>query len=371
MSPWKQFLQMFGFGFLALCLIAFSGCNKVPTFGELTGGEQPEEEAETPVANPPAVNSEIPANPVAQPTDPPPTTNTAISPEQAISYFEFNKNTNTDEQLEKLRNDLGENTGAVTELDLSLTGVTTRGIAVLPEFENLQTLNLANTKNLTAEFAAEVAKCKSLQTLNMHRTTAVNDATLAIAVAGIPSLKSLDISYTSTTEASFEAIKPLAELEVLRISNTPIDGTRFTQLRKTGHWSMLKEFDASISNFGVNGTPGLMNLKNLEVLKLRKAYMTDKGLTALKTLKKVRVLDLSHNTFTDAGLVALLPLKKIEILELEGCKSISDASLNVIYKLENLQQLDVNFTGISTGALTQLKAKYLPNCTIRYSGGQL
>ena len=131
------------------------------------------------------------------------------------------------------------------------------------------------------------------------------------------------------------------------------------------------------------GVAAFAGLKNLQTLYLWGAgRITDAGLRHLSGCEKLEVLNIGANSgdFTGAGLEHLsqckslrklnlsylrrlegknlrflVPLKSFEILLLSDCRGISDADLEVIAQLTQLQSLDLGKTSVTDAGLARLK----------------
>jgi len=132
-----------------------------------------------------------------------------------------------------------------------------------------------------------------------------------------------------------------------------------------------------------DGVAAFAGLKNLDTLYLWGAgSITDAGLKHLGGCEKLEVLNIGANSgdFTGAGLEHLgqckslrklnlsylrkldgknlrflVPLKSFEILLLSDCRSITDADLEVIAQMPQLQSLDLGKTSVTDAGLARLK----------------
>lgn len=136
-------------------------------------------------------------------------------------------------------------------------------------------------------------------------------------LAGIKTLKKLDLSLTYVSDVGAEAIARLPQLEELNL---------FTAEFIT---------DAAIAFLRSN--------TNLRVLNLRGTDVTDTSLEYVSRLSNLRSLDISFTQIGDVGMEHLAPLSQLEELNVGGMK-ISGAALHVLKYLPNLKRL--SFYGI-------------------------
>ena len=96
---------------------------------------------------------------------------------------------------------------------------------------------------------------------------------------------------------------------------------------------------------------------------LRHVEVTDAGLECLKELSQLQLLDLDHTQVTDAGLASLKGLTNLQLLDLEHTQ-VTDAGLASLKGLTKLQSLNLEFTKVTDAGMKGLQ-KALPNCTIQ------
>src|SRR5687768_3573492 len=131
-------------------------------------------------------------------------------------------------------------------------------------------------------------------------------------LAGIKTLKKLDLSLTYVCDVGAQAIGGLTQLEELNL---------FTAEFIT---------DAAVAFLRGN--------TNLRVLNLRGTDVTDTSLEYISRLGNLRSLDISFTQIGDVGMEHLAPLSQLEELNVGGMK-ISGAALHVLKYLPNLKRL--------------------------------
>ena len=136
-------------------------------------------------------------------------------------------------------------------------------------------------------------------------------------LAGLKSLKRLDLSLTYVSDRGAERLKALEQLEDLNL--------------------FAAEFitDAALAFLRGN--------RQLKTLNLRGTDVTDTSLQYVAELSQLKSLDISFTQITDVGLEHLASLAQLEELNLGGNK-ISGASLHVLKLLPRLRKL--SFYGI-------------------------
>jgi hypothetical protein len=140
---------------------------------------------------------------------------------------------------------------------------------------------------LTARELKELARLKSLRSLNLGGDLLLTDAALK-ELAGQNNLHALYLFYTHVTDTGLKELVGLKELRTLDLSHT--------QVRDAG----LKK---------------LAGLKSLQALNLSYTTVTDVGLRAVGGMKNLQWLSLHRTRVTAAGVAALQK-------ELPPCKII-------------------------------------------------
>src|SRR5262249_19006449 len=151
--------------------------------------------------------------------------------------------------------------------------------------------------------------------VSVARTWA-NDTDVA-RVAGLRTIKRLDLSLTYVSDAGAERLKALDGLEELNL--------------------FAAEFITDAAMAFLRGN------RRLEALNLRGTDVTDTSLAYIAELSSLKSLDISFTQITDVGLEHLASLAGLEELTLGGNK-ISGASLHVLKLLPKLRKL--SFYGI-------------------------
>jgi hypothetical protein len=136
-------------------------------------------------------------------------------------------------------------------------------------------------------------------------------------IAGLKSLKRLDLSLTYISDRGAERLKALDQLEELNL--------------------FAAEFITDAAMAFLRGN------RQLKTLNLRGTDVTDTSLAYVAELSQLKSLDISFTQITDVGLEHLASLAQLEELNLGGNK-ISGAGLHVLKLLPKLRKL--SFYGI-------------------------
>lgn len=91
---------------------------------------------------------------------------------------------------------------------------------------------------------------------------------------------------------------------------------------------------------------------------------TDAGLEVLEELRDLQILDLTDSQVTDAGLKHLKALPRLERLRLDG-SGISDAGLEHLKQMPQLRQVYLFATQVTERGVAELK-RALPNAEIAW-----
>jgi internalin A len=355
--------------------LALAGCDKPPTFSELINGKQKEAPAPASAAKTPA---EITPPVVAK--EPPKPEKTA---QELVAAFEATPSQQrTDAQLIEMAGK-PEAAGHFTELDLTSSGVTDAGVAVLPKFENVAALSIGHCQ-CSNKALSSVAQMKSLTALYMSGglpKDATCDAGLA-ALKSMHELTSLSLEGANVTMAGLTGIGQMVWLEKLDVAHNRFNDDNLEQLKSLVH---LKELDISDTSVSDNGFRLIAPFRELELLKIAHLPIHGEGLKELgrrKSLPRLRRLVMSSNPNLEltayqglylfrGSLVGLdvsgsacddtrfhnsvVPLSKLEELALGDNPGLSDFGMQSVTRLGRLQKLYIyKNSGISDQTLAKL-----------------
>nr|TKR79506.1 hypothetical protein D5086_0000271660 [Populus alba] len=238
-------------------------------------------------------------------------------------------------------------TRRVIELNLwAVGGENFRGwvlnASLLLPFKELQSLDLSHNAiggcYENQGFEVLPSKLRKLNVLDLSHNLFTDDTILS-CLAGLSSLKSLDLRYNYIlTGSGFEVLSSrLKKLENLDLSGNSYIDSIFSSL--TG-LSSLKFLD--LSDNELTGSAGFYGLEVLS-----------------SQLRKLERLDLSYNSFNDSIVPHLRGLSSLKSLNLSGNMLSGSTTLNGLRKLEPLSLNELTIIGItllqSLGALPSLK----------------
>ena len=367
-------------GSLISFALALCGCEKVPTFQELTGQESKPVAAANPVPpdQPAAVTPPVQTPVVAAPAR-------IEDPQEVLSAFmKIPHHERSDADLIRLAK-LPAASDSITEMDCaSAKGVTDAGIQHLAKFPNIEHLSLAGTRVtqvgmsavssltrlksldlrgcvLNHEMLIEMVKAEHIERLVLSQTTGGED--YLETLSSLPDLRVLDISLRGISDNNLTSLANCLKLEELYLQRDPIDGSGL-QFLHSKKGPPLRILNVSSTRFGDKGMPYLKGLDTLEELIADDCGITDQALLQhLKGLSHLRKLSLGLNKISDIGTQALVSIKSLEDVSFHGCTNVGDKTLGYLKAHKNLRQLNVMGCRISPAALQTFK-KLLPDCEV-------
>ncbi len=370
-----------------VAMASSGGCDKVPTFQDLTQQGQT-----TPAAAPGTpVDAAKPA-PAQQPAAVVPVAPVVEDPQKVISDFKnkppFERN---DQDLARIGNLFG-GLDAFSNMDLNSSSVTDAGLKHLAKLTNLESISLVGTRITNAGLSATLelpklisinlagctvtlpmmetlSKLETLEVLSLE-SAKVGDNELP-PLANLARLRDLNLNYCPITDNGFRVLGTLRNLEILKVANTGIDGSGMKFMKRKKTEPGLRILDAKKTRFGEQGLQFLKGVETLEELDIGQAEVTDRTLALnLKGVTHLKKLNLSFNTISDQGTQVLGSIKSLEELYLVNCQGVGDQTLFFLKANKALNILDVNGCGVTSKGAQSLK-KLLPNCEIRFASGKL
>lgn len=384
------------------CSVMLTGCEKVPTWGELSGQTA---EPEVPV-----VVAPTPVAPPAPPAPPPPPQKT---PAELVAEFQSRPSGSvSDATLSELASDPSV-AGLISEINAQGSGqLSDAGLAALSGLTALKSINLMGTaigdegcKNLALATSLESVKLSGtkvtdagvlalgqlpqLKVLHLNQTkltpagyevlgnypqleevwldySSINDAGM-VALGRATSLKRLKLMHTGITDAGLAELKDLKQLEYLDISYTGIADEGLPELEKAGCLDNIKFLSVQATRIGDKTGTVIAGLKSLEGLDLGMLpSMQDRHLvTMTKGLKQLKRLNLFRSSgVTGAGLIGLRKHPALEELMLDGgLPGIDDSALIHLVDIKTLRKLNVHDTRVSQFGVQKLK-KAIPGLEV-------
>jgi hypothetical protein len=147
----------------------------------------------------------------------------------------------------------------------------------------------------------------------------VTDADLA-PLSGLTNIRSLDLQRSNITNAGLEKLKGLTKLQTLILSHTNITGAGLSNLQGM---TKLEVLDLSWTRFVNEGLDYIKSLENLRELNLENTASSSRDLKHVAMCKKLKKLELRNNPqITDAGLEYLKDMTQLEYLRVGGNSSV-------------------------------------------------
>ncbi len=236
------------------------------------------------------------------------------------------------------------------ELDVFDTKVTKAALAVLKGIPGVKVLGLPrkevhevpdDPKDVAAIQAASIriSAPKDNVTDNVYIVNAWGDKQTPRIwmkhLKGLHNLKELVLPDNVSADEDLALLTGLATLEKFRVRGR---GFSDVGMRYIGALAGLRELDlGNCARVTAAGIDYVGKLKNLQVLHLRMAPVTDDELRSLAKLTKLRELDLGRTKVTDAGLAHLAPLVNLQELGLEETQT-TDSGLVHLRALKKLRK---------------------------------
>jgi hypothetical protein len=208
---------------------------------------------------------------------------------------------------------------SLERLNLTLTLVTDPWLEHLRGLTNCRVISLASAKCTGAGYR-HLAGLKRLESANFH-TAPVDDAGLE-GISKVPSHERLEIVHTHFTDKGAQALGKLVNLERLQMGSRKATGAAvkpLTSLKK------LRELDLHDGQASVEGVRHAAEIQSLRVLRVY-GPIKDEGAQHIARLKELEVLLIPGAQITDTSLEAFASLTRLRRLEVQGNK-VSEAAV--------------------------------------------
>jgi hypothetical protein len=144
----------------------------------------------------------------------------------------------------------------------------------------------------------------------------------------------------------------------LAITATPVIYTRVVETIDLGEREQIVdgELHLTLTGWDRDSYEFLAYKRDIAVLQMANADVTDATLAFLKGQVRLKTLDLNDSQVTDQGLAILAEVKSLESMKLRGTK-VTDAGLQQLFdSLPKLKQLDLRQTSVSSELIDSWKA---------------
>lgn len=161
------------------------------------------------------------------------------------------------------------------------------------------------------------------------------DATL-LKLKSLPQIGALDVfDATKCTGAGFAALKGLPNLRKLTLGQSKVTLACTTAIGQCKELRLLYLAGAGLSDTELAALKPLALLESLDVSD--NPQVTDKAAATVIAFERLRVLNLSKTGVTDKGLMELKPLDGLRSLSVVGTKVTADAAEKFADEMPNLR----------------------------------
>lgn len=261
----------------------------------------------------------------------------------------------------------------LTHLYLLENQFSAEGLAQLVHLKQLRLLDLRNCGAVNAELCQQLAGLENLVALRL-RGYNIDDRCLE-AVAQFAHLSDFSLEESPATNAGLQAlgklplvsvtlfrcnainddglrvVKSWPRLRALNLRDMPVQGTFFDLLPQLKELRTLVAVQCMVDDQSLKH---LAACRQLEDLALGQTLLTDQGLASLAQLTSLRRLDLSQTQVTDQGLTSLVAMQQLQSLDLRGNLGVTDAAVDWLLKLPQLEEVFLDGTSVSREALARL-----------------
>jgi hypothetical protein len=234
-------------------------------------------------------------------------------------------------------------------------GLVDEGIKQIGELDGLESLTLVEC-GIADRHLELLNRLTSLLTLNLDGNP-IDGSGLA-ALAGLKRLNTLTVSSCRLTDRRLKSFPPLDSLAFLSLANNQIGDPAVKAIAAAG-LDKLTGLVLNRTDVTDRACGSLKSLKRLEDLAL--AHTRIANIEALNGLR-LNALDLSWSGLSDPGVAQLSGFRQLKVLHLYSAP-ITDSALPHLAKLGNLQVLYVGNTNLSAASIQMLGAT-LPDCRI-------
>lgn len=161
-------------------------------------------------------------------------------------------------------------------------------------------------------------------------------------------------------DSHLAAVGKLPDLEVLGCNDSAVTDAGLIHLKA------LQKLKVIGLPRGVTG-PGLIHLKDLPELRdlffWQGQRLTDDVVPYLTQFKNLELLYLVNARITDDGLKQLSSLERLDVLNISRCQRITDKGLSYLAEFPSLRELYVRETGMTLAAITRFR-RARPECKV-------
>jgi Leucine-rich repeat (LRR) protein len=239
----------------------------------------------------------------------------------------------------------------IQSLHLEGDQVTDEDMKHLAGLGHLRDLQLA-TPHVTDKGLAVLAQLRELESVNFWcGVTPVTDKGLK-ALSELPNLKCLWLDKTRITDAGLSRLRRLSKLKRLDVS-----GTHVGRIKEWPDMPALREFSCSGTGIGDDDIPHLARYSRLQRLTLNETKITGKNFDALVNLKDLWEISATRTLVTDDGVAQLAGLPKLSRLWL-AWTPLTDNCLPHLAELKELTYADLGRTKVTEAPAVDFSKKH-------------
>jgi hypothetical protein len=150
--------------------------------------------------------------------------------------------------------------------------------------------------------------------VEVQRNACTDDQRLLSLLEECHYVESLDLTNSrNLTARDWSRLRHLTHLRCLSLARSGVDDDGLVWLQAMQN---LESLDVQLNPIGDSGAGHIASLGNLKNLHLNGTAITDKGMQSLVALKELRMLSLRGTDVTDDGVRQLLALPKLRVLVL-------------------------------------------------------
>lgn len=189
---------------------------------------------------------------------------------------------------------------------------------------SLRSVTLTQSQ-ISAEGIQALAKRKNLRAIGLRGMTSPKAGGIAGgsglgALADLPDLERLDLSYGPVTDDDLAAFSSAKALRWLMLESTGIGDAGVARFAGSPD---LEHIDVNFTNVGDVGLEALAGLRHVRTISLVRTSVTDRGAAALARMKSLREVRLDLTKVTDTGVEALLTLPDLGRLSVPQSVSVT------------------------------------------------
>lgn len=362
----KRLISRVAISTCALLMISITGCEKVPTWDELSGNEKEVQPAPLQPTPQPTQQVEIkPEKPA------PPNSAAVISKFKSISTSRI-----SDADLKSLTS-LTEGTENIDELNLANSQVGDLGLENIKNLKNLKRLNLSGATKISSAGFSSVAEVEGLESLLLEGLQL--DPVEIQNLTKLKNVTELSLNRVLMSPICFQSLKDFPKLERLYIQKTQLEDDSMLGIAQIESLWMLLVTSSSVSDRGLSHLSKLPNLTHLDVafcgieggglkgldnltfLSLFECPLKSDVVGPIKSMKNLKRLNLGKlPNFQDVHVKAVLGTQKeLTHLALRMNPLLTNASVSIASKFKDLEELDLrglsNINDKGLASLVRLK----------------